>query len=204
MVIVGAGLAGAKAAEALRDAGFDGQITIVGQEAHRPYERPPLSKDHLHGTVIDDKLFVHSEDWYGQQDIDLRLSTPVVGLNRGTHEIVTQTGERLPYDKLLLATGSSPRRLGIPGGDLNGVHYLRTLDDNEGLKHALRPGAHAVVIGGGWIGMEVAAAARVIGADVTVLEVGDLPLAGVLGHRWRRFSPTFTPTMGSRCAAGRT
>ena len=181
IVIVGAGLAGAKATEALRDKGFEGPITLIGAETHRPYERPPLSKDNLLGNATDDKVFVHSDDWYSEHQVDLRLGTTVDRLDRQAHEVVTSTGERLHYDKLLLATGSSPRRLSVPGADLDGVHYLRTLDDSNRLKAALVPGKRVVVVGGGWIGLETAAAARTRGAEVTVLEYAKLPLLGVLG-----------------------
>ncbi|MFP5347647.1 MAG: NAD(P)/FAD-dependent oxidoreductase [Actinomycetes bacterium] len=183
VVVVGAGLAGAKAVEGLRDQGFDGPVTLVGSERHLPYERPPLTKDHLFGTVSDDVLFVHDEPWYAERDVDVLLGTTAVELDRHVREVVTAGGRRLPYGHVLLATGSSPRLLSVPGSDLDGVLYLRTLDDNQRVKACLVPGARLVVIGGGWIGMETAAAARRLGAEVTVLEAGDVPLGRVLGPK---------------------
>lgn len=180
-VIVGAGLAGAKAAEALREKGFDGRITLLGTEAHRPYERPPLSKEHLLGNASEEKIFVHPQTWYAEHDVDLRLETTVTALDRQAHEVVTATGERIAYDRLLLATGSSPRRLAVPGADLEGVLYLRTLDDNARIKQSLVSGAQVVIVGGGWIGLETASAARAAGAQVTILEMAELPLLRVLG-----------------------
>ena len=182
-VIVGAGLAGAKAAEALRDVGFDGHISLLGAEPHRPYERPPLSKAYLQGTSTIDKLFVHSEAWYTDNNVDLRLATQATALDRHTRRVTLSNGDPVRYDKLLLATGSTPRRLKVPGADLDGVLYLRTLEDSDRIKTAFVPDAHVVVIGGGWIGLETAAAARAAGADVTVLEHAALPLLGVLGPR---------------------
>ena len=179
--IVGAGLAGAKTAEVLRTEGFDGRIVLLGSEPHRPYERPPLSKGYLQGTSDRDEVFVHPPQWYADNEVDLRLDTTVTELDRRAHELVLDGGRRLPYDKLLLATGASPRRLTVPGSDLAGVHYLRDLDDSEALKRALTAGRRVVVIGAGWIGLETAAAARAAGAEVTVLESAQLPLLRVLG-----------------------
>jgi len=181
--IVGAGLAGAKAAEALRTEGFAGRIVLLGAEPHRPYERPPLSKGYLQGSAARDTVYVHPPEWYGDHRIDLRLDTAVTAVDRRAHEIVTADGNRERYDKLLLATGAAPRRLPVSGADLAGVHYLRSLDDSDQLKAALRPGARVVIIGGGWIGLETAAAARAAGCEVTVLEQGELPLLRVLGPR---------------------
>jgi 3-phenylpropionate/trans-cinnamate dioxygenase ferredoxin reductase subunit len=181
--IVGAGLAGAKAAEALRAEGFAGRVVLFGAEPHRPYERPPLSKGYLQGSAERDTVFVHGPDWYADQDVDLRLGTEVTAIDRPAHEVVAADGTRTRYDKLLLTTGSSPRRLPVPGADLPGVHYLRTLDDSDHLKAVFRPGARIAVVGAGWIGLETAAAARGAGAEVTVLENAELPLLRVLGPR---------------------
>src|SRR5689334_7719506 len=131
--VVGAGLAGGKAVEALRGEGFDGRLVLFGAEPHRPYERPPLSKDYLLGKAERDVVFVHPADWYTEHDVELRLGTPVVGLDRHAHELITGH-DPLHYDKLLLATGASPRRLQVPGADLAGVRYLRNLEDSEALK----------------------------------------------------------------------
>ncbi|TWF80476.1 3-phenylpropionate/trans-cinnamate dioxygenase ferredoxin reductase subunit [Pseudonocardia hierapolitana] len=181
--IVGAGLAGAKAAEALCTEGFDGRIVLFGAEPHRPYERPPLSKGYLQGSSDRDTVYVHPPDWYTEHQVELRLDTPVTAIDRRAHEIVTGDGGRLHYDKLLLATGATPRKLTVPGSELDGVRYLRSLDDSDHLASAFRPGAKVVIIGGGWIGLETAAAARGAGAEVTVLERAELPLLRVLGPR---------------------
>jgi 3-phenylpropionate/trans-cinnamate dioxygenase ferredoxin reductase component len=184
--IVGAGLAGAKAAEALRAEGFDGRIVLFGAEPHRPYERPPLSKAYLQGNTGRDTVFVHPPEWYTDHEVDLRVNTTVAALDRPAHQLVTSDGNRWRYDTLLLTTGATPRRLPVPGDDLGGVHYLRSLDDSDRLRSTLRPGARVVIIGAGWIGLETAAAARTAGAEVTVLEHAELPLLGVLGPQLAR------------------
>jgi 3-phenylpropionate/trans-cinnamate dioxygenase ferredoxin reductase subunit len=181
--VVGAGLAGAKAAEALRTEGFDGRIVLLGAEPHRPYERPPLSKGYLQGSSERDTVYVHPPEWYTEHQIELRLDTPVHAIDRRAHELVTGDGSRLRYDKLLLSTGATPRRLPVPGADRAGVRYLRSLDDSDHLRSAFRPAAKVVIIGGGWIGLETAAAARTAGAEVTVIERAELPLLRVLGPR---------------------
>jgi 3-phenylpropionate/trans-cinnamate dioxygenase ferredoxin reductase subunit len=180
-VIVGGGLAGAKAAETLRAEGYDGEVVLVSAEAERPYERPPLSKGYLLGSDERDSAFVHPKAWYDEHDVQLRLSTRATALDPDAHEVELGHGERLRYEKLLLTTGSIPRRLGVPGAESDGVLYLRELPDSDRIRAALASGARIVVVGAGWIGLEVAAAARHHGADVTVLEVADLPLQRVLG-----------------------
>jgi 3-phenylpropionate/trans-cinnamate dioxygenase ferredoxin reductase subunit len=179
--VVGAGLAGAKAVEALRTEGFDGRIVLVGAEPHRPYERPPLSKGYLQGAAERDTVYVHPSEWYAEHQVELRLGTLVTAIDRGDHRIETGDGGRLQYDKLLLTTGATPRRLPVPGADLSGVRYLRSLDDSDHLKSVFRSGAKVVIVGAGWIGLETAAAARVAGAEVTVIEQEELPLLRVLG-----------------------
>ncbi len=182
LVIVGASLGGAKAAEALRAEGFGGQIVLIGAEPHYPYERPPLSKAYLQGAEERDKIFVHSgEGWYTEHQIDLRLGTAVRAIDRDLHQVVLASGETVGYDKLLLTTGSVPVRLPVPGADSGGVLYLRTVDDCERLRGALAAASRIAVIGAGWIGLEVAAAARSAGLPVTVIESAELPLQGVLG-----------------------
>jgi len=181
-VIVGASLAGAKTAEALRKEGFDGRIVLLGDEAERPYERPPLSKDYLMGRSEKEKIYVHPEGWYSEHQVDLRLHTRVTAVDAARHEVSTNRGEPIGYDKLLLATGSSPRRLTLRGADRHGVFYLRGVKDCEALKSALQTATRLAVIGAGWIGLEVAAAARTLGVEVTVLERGELPLLRVLGR----------------------
>jgi 3-phenylpropionate/trans-cinnamate dioxygenase ferredoxin reductase subunit len=180
-IIVGASLAGAKAAQTLRDEGFGGRVILLGDEPVRPYERPPLSKEYLQGKADLDKVFVHAERYYEEHDIDLRLSTRVQALEVAQRTVVLSTGERLAYDSVLLATGAAPRRLTVPGANLNGVHSLRSLEDADRLQAAIRDANRVVVIGGGWIGCEVAASARQLGAEVAVVEVGALPLERVLG-----------------------
>ncbi|MFS8477440.1 MAG: FAD-dependent oxidoreductase [Micromonosporaceae bacterium] len=186
IVIVGAGLAGAKAAQTLREEGFPGRVVLIGEEAERPYERPPLSKGLLLGTADRDTVYVHAEGWYAEHDVDLRTGTRVVDVDRGARQVLLADGERIGYDKLLLATGSSPRRLDVPGADLDGVRYLRTLPDSDRIGRALADGARVVVVGAGWIGLEIAAAGRQRGAHVTVVEVADLPLRRVLGPQLAR------------------
>jgi NADPH-dependent 2,4-dienoyl-CoA reductase/sulfur reductase-like enzyme len=172
-VIAGGGLAAAKAAETLRDEGFDGDIVIVGAEAERPYERPPLSKGYLLGSDSRDSVYVHPAGWYAEHGVDLREGVTVTAIDRGTSAVAISgpagDGE-LPYDKLLLATGASPRRLDFPGSDREEVLYLRTLGDSDRLRSAFQPGARIVVAGAGWIGLETAAAARTAECAVTVLE----------------------------------
>ena len=181
MVIAGAGLAGARAAETLRDEGFSGRVVLVGAEAERPYERPPLSKGYLQGTAERDAAFVHSESFYDDHDIELRTSTRVTALDPAGRTVVLDRSERVRYDRLLLATGSEPRRLDVPGEGLEGVHLLRTLADADRLSRALDSATKVVVIGSGWIGSEGAASARTLGKDVTLVGRDDSPLRRVLG-----------------------
>ncbi|MDR2985748.1 MAG: FAD-dependent oxidoreductase [Nocardiopsaceae bacterium] len=182
MVIVGASLAGARAAETLRNEGFDGRLTLIGAEDETPYERPPLSKDYLMGKHGRDKLYVQPRDWYGEHDVDLRLATIVTAIDPAAHEVVLNDGSRLGYSKLLLTTGSSPRRLPIPGADLDRVLYLREVQDSDRIRAAFDSASRVVVIGGGWIGLETTAAARTAGDEVSVLEMAELPLLRVLGR----------------------
>jgi len=180
-IIVGGGLAGALAAQTLREEGFDGRITLLGDEPHRPYERPPLSKDYLQGKADRDSIFAHPEPWYAEHAVELRLGTAVTSLDPGARTVTTATGVQLGYDKLLLTTGSTPRRLTVAGADLDGVHYLRSVDDSERIKAGFAQAQRVAIIGAGWIGLETAAAARAAGLDVTLLVSGDLPLEHVLG-----------------------
>ncbi|MDQ4116122.1 MAG: FAD-dependent oxidoreductase [Actinomycetota bacterium] len=183
-VIVGAGLAGAKAAEALRAEGYDGPLLLLGDEPERPYERPPLSKDQLLGTAGRDAMYVHPPGWYAEHGVELRTAVRAVALDPAAHVVEIDTGERVRYRALLLATGSSARRLPVPGADLDGVHYLRTAVDADRLRAGMdRPSGRLVVIGAGWIGLEVAAAARAHGHAVTVLDSAATPLLPALGPR---------------------
>jgi 3-phenylpropionate/trans-cinnamate dioxygenase ferredoxin reductase subunit len=180
-VIVGASLAGAKAAETLRAEGFDGRLVLIGAEPERPYERPPLSKDYLRGEVGREKVYVHDEGFYSAHGIELRLGRTAVGLDTAISEVALGDGERLRYDRLLLALGAEPRRLAIPGATRENVLYLRTVEDSDRLRERLDRGGSVVVIGAGWIGAEVAASARQRGLDVTVIDPLTVPLERVLG-----------------------
>jgi 3-phenylpropionate/trans-cinnamate dioxygenase ferredoxin reductase component len=181
-VIVGASLAGAKAAEALRDEGFDGRVVLVGAETEQPYERPPLSKEYLRGEAGREKLWVHDDaSFYDAHDIELRLGTTAVDIDSARQEVALDGGERLSFDRLLLATGAEPRRLDLPGADLEGVLYLRTVESSDAIRERLDRGGRVVVVGAGWIGSEAAASARQRGLDVTVIEPASVPLERVLG-----------------------
>jgi 3-phenylpropionate/trans-cinnamate dioxygenase ferredoxin reductase subunit len=179
-IIVGAGLAGAKAAETLREEGFGGRVLVIGDEPERPYERPPLSKEYLRGETSE-KPYVHSEAFYAQNEIELLTSTRVTGIDARLRELVLEGDRRLGYDRLLVATGAAPRHLDVPGGELEGIHYLRTLPDSESIGERMESRRRLVVVGSGWIGAEIAASARTKGCDVTMIEMGSLPLERVLG-----------------------
>jgi 3-phenylpropionate/trans-cinnamate dioxygenase ferredoxin reductase component len=184
-VIVGGGLAGAKAAEALRAEGFDGEVVLFGAEPEFPYERPPLSKGILLGKEPREKAFVHVPDWYAEHNVDLRVGITVTAFDPGAHTVTFAMGTSgsgtLGYDKLALTTGASARRVTIPGADLEGVFYLRTLGESEALRAAFRPGTRVVIVGAGWIGLETAAAARMADSSVTVVEPQPGALYGALG-----------------------
>lgn len=181
IVVIGAGLAGAKTAESLRKRGHTGTITLVGEESHLPYERPPLSKEYLSGEGSFEDALVRREQWYAEHDIDLRRGVRATTIDRTARTVSLDYGSTLPYDALVLATGSSSRRSELPGADADGVLYLRTREDSDAIRPLAAEGTRIVVIGGGWIGLEVAAVTRSGGADVTVLERGRLPLAKILG-----------------------
>lgn len=179
VVIVGGGLAGAKTAEALREQGYAGPVTLLAAEDELPYERPPLSKAYLAGKDGFEKAVVHPEEWYAEHDVVLRRGAQVTALDRAAHEVELADGTRLPYGALVLATGSEPRSLPIPGAGT--ALTLRTRSDSDRIRATFGEGKRLVVIGAGWIGLEVAAAAREAGTDVVVLEAAELPLLGVLG-----------------------
>ena len=180
-LIVGASLTGAKAAETLREEGFDGRVVLVGAEPHRPYERPPLSKDYLQDGAERDSVYVHPEGFYAEQEVELLRGREVTAVDPEGHTATLSDGETLGWDRLLLATGSEPRRLPIPGADLDGVHVLRTLDDCDRLRDVIAAGGRLFVIGAGWIGAEAAASARTRGMEVTMVEQQSVPLQTVLG-----------------------
>jgi 3-phenylpropionate/trans-cinnamate dioxygenase ferredoxin reductase subunit len=180
-VIVGAGLAGAKAAEALRAKDFDGDIILFSEEDELPYERPPLSKDFLAGKKKLADFTVNNAAWYRDHAIDLRPGTRVESIDLAGHTVRVPDGSSVRYDKLLLATGSRPRVVSLPGSDAAGVHYLRRIDDAVALNQALGSAASLAVVGAGWIGLEVAANARERGIEVTIVETAPLPLLRALG-----------------------
>ncbi|MEZ5487236.1 MAG: FAD-dependent oxidoreductase [Steroidobacteraceae bacterium] len=173
IVIVGAGQAAAQAIEVLRRKGFAGAITVVGDEPFLPYQRPPLSKKYFSGSLERDRLPIRHQSFYDEHRIDMRLGRSAVAIDREARRVALDDGTTLPYDALLLATGSTPRRVTGPGAELAGLHYLRTIADTDRLREVARPGARAVVIGGGYIGLEVAATCRELGVEVTVLEMAD-------------------------------
>jgi 3-phenylpropionate/trans-cinnamate dioxygenase ferredoxin reductase subunit len=180
-VIVGASLTGATAAATLREEGFDGRIVLVGAETERPYERPPLSKDYLRGESGRDELYVHEPLFYAEHEIELRLGETAVALDARDHDVTLSGDERLAFDRLLLATGAEPRRLNVPGADLDGVHELRSVASSDAIRARLDRGGKVVVVGAGWIGSEAAASARQRGLEVTVIEPASVPLERVLG-----------------------
>ena len=180
-LIVGAGLAGAKAAEAIREADAEGTVVLVGDEPRAPYERPDLSKGVLLGNKTLDELKVVPDEWWAEHDVELVTGDAATGLDAAARTVTLASGRKVDYDRLLLTTGASPRVLDVPGADLDGVLYLRRADDNEKLVEVLAAGGSLVVVGGGWIGLEVAAAARTKGLTVTVVDPRDQPLLGALG-----------------------
>ena len=181
IVIVGGGLAGAKGAEGLREQGFQGGLTVIGAEDQLPYERPPLSKSYLQGKSTLTDAQVHNSDWYDDNSVDLRLATTVAAVRPGAHEIELAGGETIGYSALLLATGSTPRRLPVPGADAAGILTLRRVEDSDAIRETFGADRRLAIIGGGWIGLEVAAAAREAGTEVTVIEATAAPLLAVLG-----------------------
>ena len=213
IVIVGASLAGAKAAESLRDEGYDGRVVLLGDEPERPYERPPLSKDYLQGGVARETVHVHEAGFYDERAIELRTGVRATAIDTAERTVTLGGGERLAWDRLLLAVGAKPRRLAVPGADLDGIHYLRDLADCDRLRTALSTGGNLVVVGAGWIGSEVAASARQLGMDVTLLERLAVPLENVLGpvvgglyadlHRERGVDLLTGVTLGGFEGAGR-
>ena len=171
IVIIGAGHAAGQAAASLRQAKFEGPVTIIGDETHIPYQRPPLSKQYLAGTQPADKVYLRAEKFYADKDIQLMLDTRATQIDPSTKTINLDNGETIAYEKLLISTGSRPRRLSIVGSDLNGIHYLRTMDDVAGIRADVKPDANLVIVGGGYIGLEVAAVGIELGMNVHVLEM---------------------------------
>jgi len=181
-LIVGASLAGAKAAEELRAQGCDGRVILIGAEPERPYERPPLTKDYLRGESGRAQAYVHPDAFYAQQEIELETGRRVTAIEPGSSRARLDDGRELGYDRLLIATGAEPRRLDVPGADLDGVHYLRTLADCDLLRDRLGAGGRVVTVGAGWIGSEFAASARQRGLEVTVVDPQELPNERIFGR----------------------
>lgn len=186
-IIIGAGQAGAQAALSMRQAGFDGEIVMFGEEAEPPYQRPPLSKAYLQGELEKERLYLRPLAFYEQQKIELRRGIAVAAIDRAAKTVATGDGATLAYDKLLIATGAPPRRLSCQGADLQGVHYLRTMAGADALRPVLSAGGRIVIVGAGYIGLEVAASARKAGLSVTVLEMADRVLARVAGKEISAF-----------------
>src|SRR5579884_1385377 len=180
-VIVGAGLAGAKAAQELRERGYDGRIVLIGAEAERPYERPPLSKDYLRGESEREKAYVHSPGFYEEQAIELITGRAVAAIDPGASCLLLEDNRELAYDRLLLTTGAEPRRLAVPGAELDGIHYLRSCADCDALRARLDAGGRVAVVGAGWIGSEFAASARQRGLEVAIIDPLTLPNERIFG-----------------------
>ena len=203
VVVVGAGLAGAKAAQTLREEGFDGRLVLLGAERERPYERPPLSKEYLRGEAGREKVYVHDAGFYDEHAIELRTGVQIDALDTAGAAVVLAGGERLAYDRLLLATGARPRRLTLPGAQLDGVCELRTLADSDALADRLSVAERVAIVGAGWIGCEVAASARQLGLEVTVVEPVELPLQRALGPQLGAFYRDVHADHGVRMLLGR-
>lgn len=186
IVVVGASLTGAKAVEAVREAGHEGRVVLIGGEPRRPYERPPLSKEYLRGER-DDAPWVHDEDWYDRNQVELLTGQTVTAIRPLESKVETGGGDPITYDRLLIATGAEPRRIDVPGNGLEGVMYLRDLQSSDALGARLADGARVAVVGAGWIGSEVAASARQMGCEVTVIEPAAVPLERVLGDTMGAF-----------------
>jgi 3-phenylpropionate/trans-cinnamate dioxygenase ferredoxin reductase component len=179
--IVGASLAGGKAAGELREQGFDGRIVLIGAEDETPYERPPLTKDYLRGESEREKTFVHPAEFYAEHEIDLETGVTVTGIDVGASRVTLDDGRELDHDKLLLTTGAEPRRIPVPGSELDGIYYLRTLADCEVLRRRIDDSERVAVVGAGWIGSEFAASARQLGREVTVIDPLALPNERIFG-----------------------
>jgi 3-phenylpropionate/trans-cinnamate dioxygenase ferredoxin reductase component len=201
-VIVGASLAGAKAAEELREQGFDGRVVLIGDEPERPYERPPLSKDYLRGESERGKAYVHDEAFYEAHDIELVTNTRATGLDARARELTLADARTQNFDKLLIATGAEPRRISVPGAELDGIHYLRTLADCDALRERLDSGGRVAVVGAGWIGSEVAASARQRGLEVALIDPLSLPNERIFGAEIGAFYRDVHASRGIELALG--
>ncbi len=202
VVIVGAGHAGGSAAAFLRQYGHEGSITLIGDEPHLPYQRPPLSKAWLKGEATEDDLQLRPASFYEEQSVAVRLSASVQSIDRAARQVRLNDGAAIPYGKLILAMGARARPLPAPGVELQGVHYLRTAGDAEGIKSELVPGRRLIIVGGGYVGLEVAASARALGAEVTVIEREPRLLARVAGEALSGFFHRYHGERGVRFVLG--
>jgi 3-phenylpropionate/trans-cinnamate dioxygenase ferredoxin reductase subunit len=180
-VIVGGNLTGGAAATTLRQEGFDGRLVLIGAEPHLPYERPPLSKGYLRGEEDREKAFLHPDDWYENNEVEVHLGTRAVRVDTAERVVELETGDRVAFDRVLVATGGRNRWVDVPGADLEGIHQLRVLEDADAIRAEAAPGRRAVLVGAGFIGSEVAASLRTMGVDIEVVEMGAAPLLRVLG-----------------------
>lgn len=187
VVVVGAGQAAVQCIETLRKKGFQGQIDLIGDETHLPYQRPPLSKKYLAGELGLDRLTIRHQTFFVEHKVGLHLGRRVEAIDRPGQSVTLDDGRRLPYDALVLATGSIARRLTLPGSDLAGVHYLKDIADADCLRSQIEPGRRAVIVGGGYIGLEAAATLRHLGMEVTVLEMADRVMARVVAEPVSRY-----------------
>jgi 3-phenylpropionate/trans-cinnamate dioxygenase ferredoxin reductase subunit len=203
IVVVGGGLAAARTTKTLRAEGYEGDLVVLTGEPEAPYERPPLSKDYLRGEAGKDALFPMAADWYAEHGVDLRTSTSATEIDVAARSLTTAPGGSLRYSRLVLATGSRVRRLDVPGAGHTGVHHLRLVSDADSLAAALGQDGPVVVVGDGWIGMEVAASARQLGRDVTVVGRGPHSL-GVLGPQAAAIFAGVHADHGVRLLSGRT
>ena len=187
IVIIGAGHAAGQAAASLRQEKYEGDITIVGDEAYIPYQRPPLSKQYLAGEHGTEKVFLRPEKFYGDKNITLKANTRATAVDVDAHTVTLEDGEVLEYEKLLLATGSRPREIPVPGADLAGVHYFRTIADVDAIREGMATARNVVIVGGGYIGLEVASVCVEAGLNVTVLEMEDRILQRVTTPRMSEY-----------------
>ena len=202
-VIIGASLAGAKAAQKLRERGFDGRIVMVGSEPERPYERPPLTKNYLRGESGRETVYVHPPGYYDEHEIELLSDVTATAIDPKASRVVLEGDRQLAYDRLLLSTGAEPRRIPVAGAELEGVHYLRTLADCDALRARLDAGGSVAVVGAGWIGSEFAASARQRGLEVTVIDPVALPNERVFGAEIGAFYRDVHVRHGVRMLLGR-
>jgi 3-phenylpropionate/trans-cinnamate dioxygenase ferredoxin reductase subunit len=202
-VVIGASLAGAKAAQELRERGFDGRVVLLGSEPEPPYERPPLTKDYLRGESPREKTRVHPDGFYEQHDIELVTGRTATALRPAERRVELDDGSEIGYDKLLMATGAEPRRLTVPGAELDGIHYLRTLADADTLRERVERSRRVIVVGAGWIGSEFAASARQLGVEVTLIDPLAHPNERIFGPEVATFYATCTLRTGSSSGWGR-